>query len=276
MTPTLWIVALFVACSLVALIVWLAAGARGVARGAERERESLRAGLRRLGSGDSSTPGQHEVVEEALREGWIQRPGPSVDTVRHEAVGRVVAFLQGAVAKPLEAAIVDAPEAIRRGLEEVVGALQDLEFYAADRTPAPGEADLVRVAREVVREFVSDSSVAVKEVLPAGSVRVQVDVQALKDAIYLIFHNAAEFGGGTTVSVEVGSGGTGPELRIRDRGPGFDAESFRRAMDPFYSTSETGLGLGLARARQLIEAMGGQVSLRNHPESGAEVVLTLR
>ena len=97
MTPTLWIVVLLVACSLVALVVWLAAGARG----AERERESLRAGLRRVGSGDSSAPGRHEVVEEALREGWIQRPGPPVDAVRHEAVGRVVAFLQGAVAEPL-------------------------------------------------------------------------------------------------------------------------------------------------------------------------------
>ena len=47
--------------------------------------------------------------------------------------------------------------------------------------------------------------------------------------------------------------------------------AFKRAFDPFYSTSKEGLGLGLPHARTLIEGMGGRVELSNVPDGGAEV-----
>ncbi|NIR79685.1 MAG: two-component sensor histidine kinase, partial [Gemmatimonadetes bacterium] len=43
------------------------------------------------------------------------------------------------------------------------------------------------------------------------------------------------------------------KIIVRDRGEGFSEEAFARAFDPFYSTSDEGLGLGLPHARKVIE-----------------------
>lgn len=71
------------------------------------------------------------------------------------------------------------------------------------------------------------------------------------------------------------------KIKIRDQGkgiPDFELETiferFFRA-DHSRSRDEGGTGLGLAIARQLAHAHNGDLSARNHPEGGAEFVLTL-
>ncbi|MEE2898605.1 MAG: HAMP domain-containing sensor histidine kinase, partial [Gemmatimonadota bacterium] len=81
----------------------------------------------------------------------------------------------------------------------------------------------------------------------------------------------ARFGGGATVDLTVETRDGRALVTVRDRGEGFSEEAFKRAFDPFYSTSKDGLGLGLPHARTLIEGMGGRVELRNVPAGGAEV-----
>jgi len=93
-------------------------------------------------------------------------------------------------------------------------------------------------------------------------------------ALYLVLHNAARFGGGQTVDVTVSGNGGRATITVRDRGRGFGEEAFRRAFDPFYSTSDDGLGLGLPHARKVVEGMGGRIELRNVPDGGAEVELS--
>jgi signal transduction histidine kinase len=86
-----------------------------------------------------------------------------------------------------------------------------------------------------------------------------------------VLHNAARFGNGQTVDVVALRDEGRSVIRIRDRGPGFTEEAFERAFDPFYSTADDGLGLGLPHVRKVVEEMGGTISLRNVPDGGAEV-----
>ena len=67
-------------------------------------------------------------------------------------------------------------------------------------------------------------------------------------------------------------------LTLRDNGPGFSAEALRRAREPFFTTktSAQGLGLGLAICDTLVRALGGELSLANHPDGGAQLGLFLR
>ncbi|MBU0921054.1 MAG: ATP-binding protein [Pseudomonadota bacterium] len=72
--------------------------------------------------------------------------------------------------------------------------------------------------------------------------------------------------------------GDGVLLSLRDNGPGFSEEALQRAREPFFTTktSAQGLGLGLAICDTLTRALGGELRMSNHPESGAQLGLFLR
>jgi signal transduction histidine kinase len=70
-------------------------------------------------------------------------------------------------------------------------------------------------------------------------------------------------------------------IRVRDRGPGIPAEELERVFEPFYRVESSrnrdsgGTGLGLSIARDIAQAHGGSLTLRNLPDGGLEATLML-
>jgi PAS domain S-box-containing protein len=64
-------------------------------------------------------------------------------------------------------------------------------------------------------------------------------------------------------------------LLLRDNGPGLNAEQRRHIFDPFFTTKTKGTGLGMAIAKRIVEAHGGQIGLGDCSGPGAEIVITL-
>lgn len=65
------------------------------------------------------------------------------------------------------------------------------------------------------------------------------------------------------------------EVRVKDNGPGLQAEAESRVFEPFYTTKPNGLGLGLAICSTIVEAHGGEVELANDAGGGAVARLVL-
>lgn len=66
-------------------------------------------------------------------------------------------------------------------------------------------------------------------------------------------------------------------IRVRDHGPGIPEEIMERLFEAFFTTKPQGqgLGLGLALSSEVISEMGGRLSVRNHPDGGAEFCIRL-
>ena len=63
-------------------------------------------------------------------------------------------------------------------------------------------------------------------------------------------------------------------IRLRDSGPGVPADLRDRIFDPFFSTKQGGVGLGLSVARDLLERSGGMLEVEDVTK-GASFLLTL-
>lgn len=64
-------------------------------------------------------------------------------------------------------------------------------------------------------------------------------------------------------------------VTVQDSGPGLNAETAKRIFEPFFTTKPSGIGMGLAISRALIEAIGGQLWLDPDVKSGATFHFTL-
>lgn len=58
-------------------------------------------------------------------------------------------------------------------------------------------------------------------------------------------------------------------VKVRDKGPGLSPEILKNLFKPFCTTKDTGLGMGLAICRGMLEARGGRLLAGNHAEGGA-------
>lgn len=65
------------------------------------------------------------------------------------------------------------------------------------------------------------------------------------------------------------------ELAVEDRGPGVEKGFREEVFRPFFSTKDTGLGIGLSICRNIAKAHGGGLDFVDHPSPGSRVELTL-
>ena len=104
------------------------------------------------------------------------------------------------------------------------------------------------------------------------------DHKALRHAFSEVILNALQATSGESrkiaVSVvSVGSNGhRGVNVEIRDAGAGFSPEAAKRAPEPFFSTRNVGLGLGLTVTRKIIEDHKGRVEIADPTAQSAGVV----
>lgn len=111
-------------------------------------------------------------------------------------------------------------------------------------------------------------------------VPVAADEQGLQQLIHNLLANAlVHTPAGTPVEVRVVKEGARARLRVKDQGPGMDAEQSKRVFDRFYrangSNSGGGSGLGLFIVATVARTLGGYVTVDTAPGKGAtfEVVL---
>lgn len=107
-----------------------------------------------------------------------------------------------------------------------------------------------------------------------------VDQGQMEQVLLNLLKNAHESGSNpeeVTLSIRYQKmvDGGGFSIKIEDRGSGMSEEVLEQALLPFYSTKQSGTGLGLPLCREIIEAHDGSISMHNRTEGGLSVLLWL-
>jgi signal transduction histidine kinase len=102
---------------------------------------------------------------------------------------------------------------------------------------------------------------------------------ALKRLFANLVDNAVRFGGRAEVRASIDKHKL--QVRIEDEGPGIPEREMENVFRPFFRIERSrnkrtgGIGLGLATARTIARAHGGDVIVANRPEGGLRAIVTL-
>ncbi len=147
------------------------------------------------------------------------------------------------------------------------------------------ETDINGLIEKTFAQFQAQAeqkSIKLELELPGDTRAIQVDPFRIEQIIKNLINNALRYSpNGSAVLGKIGNQEKSIILSIKDQGDGIPAEEMDNIFERFYradrsrSRGEGGTGLGLAISRQLARAHNGDLTVRNHPEGGAEFILCL-
>ncbi len=156
-------------------------------------------------------------------------------------------------------------------------------FLDFARTPRSERrpADLLSVVRRaltLIEGRAHRQKVTVKTELPPEPVPLCIDPEQVQQVIVNLLLNALDAlpqGGTVRLTVDRPPELEAVRLCVRDTGPGIGLAVQDRLFEPFVTSKENGLGLGLSICKRLIEAHGGTIRGENGPAGGAVFAFTL-
>ena len=148
---------------------------------------------------------------------------------------------------------------------EVINHIRDLFKKSPPRRDQWEINGAIREVIELTRGEAMKNCVTVQTELPDHLPHVHGDRVQLQQVILNLIMNAIQAMSGLTQGVRelhIGTESAGPEgvrVSVRDSGPGLSTENLQRLFEPFYTTKENGMGMGLSICRSIIEDHGGRL-----------------
>lgn len=195
-------------------------------------------------------------------------------------------FAEGSEDREAARVMVQEVERLNRVISDLIGLARP-----SDIALRPVDAGfLVRHVLRLVRQDAAHRGVTVRVQPEDGPARHEPDRNAanafpralldpdrFSQALLNVFLNALEaMPGGGELSVGLAAApGHRIAVSVRDTGSGIAPEHLTTIFDPYFTTKSQGTGLGLAIVHKIVEAHGGEVSLRSTPGQGTEVTFLL-
>jgi len=154
------------------------------------------------------------------------------------------------------------------------------EFSSFAKMPEahPERVDVQELLQEVVFLFDKEVGLELELQPPLSPTMVFADRDQLKRVFVNLVknaHQAKKEGEVCKVMLIWNTTGQMIELRVSDNGIGINEEWKDRIFSPNFSTKTSGMGLGLAISKKIIELAGGKIRFESVPGKGTDFIITL-
>ncbi len=208
-------------------------------------------------------------------------------TIAHEIKNPLVSI--GGFARRLDRAIPEASQekrytqTIMQEVSRLEKIFSDLLNYTRDELLVIQEYDLpdiVEKSLSMISEGFNDGGIHLVKEFTDGLPKVIGDDQQLKQAFFNLITNARQaMNGKGTLTLRIypilKNGSSFIRLEVEDTGKGIAPENLHNIFNPFFSTQDASLGLGLSIVHKIVTSHRGQIDVDNHPGKGVTFTVTL-
>jgi signal transduction histidine kinase len=168
--------------------------------------------------------------------------------------------------------IVDTINHLNRRIEHILGFARPLSLTAQ----SGNLNQIINDILELLRSQVTANQIEVRLSLDEQNASWMIDESSMRGALMNLIVNAIEaMPGGGTLSIDSKWTEETLQLEITDTGGGIADDQIKKIFEPFYTTKEQGLGLGMPYAKKIVEEHGGSVSLNTRSGEGTTIHITL-
>lgn len=169
---------------------------------------------------------------------------------------------------------------IKEEIQRLNRLVSDFLSYGRPARLKPRELDaraLIGEVGDLVKVTAEQQGVKVSIVTePPGDTRFEADYEQIKTCFSNLMINAIQAmpeGGALYVTIQPND----EQLRLEfaDTGVGIAPDNLAQIFEPYYSTKETGIGLGLPLTKKIIEEHGGQITVASELGQGTTFTVTL-
>lgn len=137
-------------------------------------------------------------------------------------------------------------------------------------------ADIWRRVNVLLSQEITAANVKIINIIPANLSTLQSDPLWLEQVFHNLLSNAIQAIQQTsapTITFTIKFTPKQYVIQIEDNGPGLNHQQLDNLFSPFYTTRESGLGLGLTLCETLVQRMSGDIKARNNEHGGACFIL---
>jgi len=164
---------------------------------------------------------------------------------------------------------------------EVIRRTRDFTRATDTRREKTSVQDIVAEVKPLAELDAHANNIALLIDIPANLAPIEVDSLQIQQVLLNLLRNGVDAMRDVDPAyreIRLSARYTAPgevSIVVRDQGQGISEEVAEQLFNPFFTTKNTGMGMGLAICRTIAEAHNGSLEFRRNPERGVSFALTL-
>jgi two-component system sensor histidine kinase HydH len=156
-------------------------------------------------------------------------------------------------------------------LNRVVGQLLEFAKPVSVKSKPISLQTLLNDSIKLIKDRAAEKNISIQTQNNTRVDEARIDPDRINQVLLNLYLNAIdsmENGGELKVEISTDRQHREVVIQVSDTGRGIGRENLSKIFEPYFTTKSTGTGLGLAIAHNIIEAMGGKITVESDKEVG--------